>query len=755
MRGRACVPLLAALAGAVGCTSHSTVDLRGGAGSWSGSCLDPNAICTAGADALGDGGPARDASFSSPSSIAFDSTGNLFVADENDDRIRRIDAVSGDVSTVVGDGVYGSPSPGAIATQTHVEKPMSVAVCPDGWLVFLDASDYAIYGVDPQAGTIARLAGDAATNGPAVDDVPASQATFAFSSDLSAVTCGPDDEVLVADTDNHVIRALGRSAATTNVGGVAVAMGRVRVIAGIPGTPDSGPDGPDARASALSYPYQAVSLGDGRVLISEPDEPAMDGRLRLVGAGGAIRTVIGGVGSCCGTSGDGGSAAAASLSYFSGVASDGVRAFVPASQEMRLVDLGTSGSATFAGVTVAAGDVDLVAGNPGIGALDFPYQDGTAGPGQTIGSWTSPPVVSPTGELWWSEPVSGVIRRLVPGGTLAVAAGFAGFTDVTNDFLAAPDALAVAPDGSLRLTAENQFVYRLAPGSTSFKPIAGDGTIDPKPDGVTATATGMLPSGVTVADDGSTFFADAYHRRIRRIDANGKVTTVAGGGTPASGLGDGGPVKDSQLTFPRSPLWSNGILYWQEDARAIRAANLRGSAATIAGVTIAAGNVDTIAGTYSAGHDGDGGPARSAHFYFSDLGSDMAIAAGRLYVADFQELRVIDLATGIVRAVNDGSGDDQDGTLLSKTYIDHTRGLAVHDGWLYWTDDGYRVRRARLPDGPTQTIAGISFGETGDRGPAITAQLEDVGSLAVTPDGVVWVTERGHRVRRIQPGGLP
>ena len=741
--------LVGAAAAAVACSSKGTVDLRS-PGQWPATCLQPNVICSAGEQTFGDGGTLRDASFSVPESIAFDSTGNLFVADEDDQRIRRVDAATGIVTTVVGDGNEGEPTAGALATSTNLAKPDAVAVCPDGWLVFEESGGTAVWGLDPATGQVQVVTGDPANGGPAIDDVPADQARYAFTQDVSALSCDARNVLVIADTNNSVIRALARGASPVSVGGLTVQPGQVRIVAGVAGAGNTpGPDGPDARASQLGFPLFAQSLGDGRVLVSDDGSS----RVRLVTAAGAIRTVVNAA-QTYGNDGDGGLGVDAGLSSSPGCVSDGTRVFITARDEVRLLNLSSSSSVSYGGVVVGPSDIDELAGSLDHSTLTYPWGDGGAALGQPIDIDLTPPVLSPSGEVWFAQPSEGVLRKVDAAGKMTVAGGY-GSASGPADFIAHPDDLATARDGGLLMTARDGRVWRLPPGATAFQPAAGDGSPTPGPDGVLATNGGMVPTAIAPAPDGSLYVFDTLHHSLRVVDPHGRIETLSQNDY-LPGDGNGGALRDAYIDTPEAAVYADGILYWQEDVYGIRAANLTASTVTLGTVSIAPGNVDLIAGAFDNMSDSGDVPALQAHFNFGEDGSQMFVLDGKLWIDDGYHglIRTLDLRTGIVHTVNDQS-DDSEGTLLAHLYLPGSRGMALHDGWLYFTAGDDRIRRARLPDGPVETVAGGALGTLGDGGIALTAELAGAGDLAVTPDGVVWVTEWGHRIRRIQPGGLP
>ena len=105
----------------------------------------------------GDGGPATRAQLAAPSDVAVDAAGNLFIADENNHRIRRVDS-SGIIITIAGTGVRGFAGDGGPAIQALLDYPRGVAVDASGNLYIADYDNHRIRKVDP-SGTITTIAG--------------------------------------------------------------------------------------------------------------------------------------------------------------------------------------------------------------------------------------------------------------------------------------------------------------------------------------------------------------------------------------------------------------------------------------------------------------------------------------------------------------------------------------------------------------------------------------------------------------------
>ena len=151
----------------------------------------------------GDDGPAANAQFGGIYCVAFDPAGKrLFLADLDNRRIRSIDLATGTVATVAGNGQRGVPADGAEATGAPLVDPRAVAVDRKGNVYVLERSGHALRVVDKD-GRIRTVAGTGKAGPPAGDGGPALEATLNGPKHLCIDL---EDNVLIADTENHVIR---------------------------------------------------------------------------------------------------------------------------------------------------------------------------------------------------------------------------------------------------------------------------------------------------------------------------------------------------------------------------------------------------------------------------------------------------------------------------------------------------------------------------------------------------------------------
>jgi YD repeat-containing protein len=234
--------------------------------------------------ATGDGGPATQAGIS-PWGLAIGSDGSLYIADADNNRIRRVDA-HGIISTVVGDGNCGTPVEGAQATSTEICYATSIAVGPDGALYFTQnpGASGQIYRVGTD-GVITIFAGasslscnlrEAGNTSNCGDDGPARIASLGY---VEGVAAGADGSVYVTESDNGVVRVVDPS-------------GIIHRFAGR--TPDGGAlaldgDGGLAVNAGLWEPGFLATGPDGSVFIGDDFDPFV----RWVAPDGIITSVMG------------------------------------------------------------------------------------------------------------------------------------------------------------------------------------------------------------------------------------------------------------------------------------------------------------------------------------------------------------------------------------------------------------------------------------------------------------------------------
>ncbi len=200
----------------------------------------------------GDGGPASQAALKNePTGLAVNSE-SLYIADQSNNRVRRIDLLTGLISTVAGDGTAAYSGDQVSATQASLAGPSGVALGSDGVLYIADTFNSRIRSVDPATGQIVTVAGDGGSYRYQGPDEPNSPSL----SRPAAIAVGADGRVYLTDSDSHLIRVWnGRTKTITRLSGTGVAQ-----FAG---------DGGNALAGSLSYPFGVAVDAAGTVYVAD------------------------------------------------------------------------------------------------------------------------------------------------------------------------------------------------------------------------------------------------------------------------------------------------------------------------------------------------------------------------------------------------------------------------------------------------------------------------------------------------------
>lgn len=614
----------------------------------------------------GNGGLATRASllFAQTGGLALDSLGNMYVADSANHRVRRIDVETGVITTVAGNGIAGFSGDGQLAVSASLNQPEGVVIDPSGNLFIADTGNHRIRRVDISTGTI----GTAAGNGTPGFGGDGGEATRANLSNPTALALDLGSQLLIADTDNHRIRrvnlmtrqietiagtgiqgftgdgglaiqaalALPRGLAFTPDGGVLIAdfgnnrirritsQGLIEAVAGNGGFGFSGDNGPALGASFRGPSGIALDVS-GNLLIADSGNH----RIRRVSSNGVITTVIGN--GTASLTGDGGPALTAGLNTPTSIVVDSLgNVFLTDRDNRRLRrrEVGTLLMSTIAGTDISVGDdtpataaelrfptavMQDASGNTyltdteqsrirrisaqgnittigGTGANGFSGDSGLA-----VNARINRPtglVIDGQGNVYFSDTFNHRIRRINPGGVVTTIAGI-GIPNFTGDNGPAGNASLNFPQGLTLDQAGNLFVAdtgnnrirRITPDGI-ISTFAGNGANEYNGDNLAATSASLAgPSGVAVGPEGVIYIADTLNDRIRRVGPDGILTTVAGNGTRGFS-GDGGPATSSSLNLPRQVLIdSKGNLYISDSAnQLIRRVNAQTQTiATVAG----------------------------------------------------------------------------------------------------------------------------------------------------------------------------
>jgi sugar lactone lactonase YvrE/predicted small lipoprotein YifL len=278
----------------------------------------------------GDGGAAASAELGGPAGIAVDATGNLFIADQPNRRIRKVEAAAGVIATVAGTGESGFAGDGGPATSAEFGGPAGIAVDGTGNLFIADQGDHRIRKVEVATGVITTVAGTG-ESGFAGDGGPASSAQFRSPAGIAVDGTG---NLFIADQGNHRIRK------------VEAATGLITTVVGTGEFGFAGDAGP-ATFAPLANPAGIAVDATGNLFIADQGNH----RIRKVEAATGLITTVAGTGES-GFAGDGGPAPSAPLASPAGIAVDATGNLFIADQgnhRIRKVDAATGLITTVAG----------------------------------------------------------------------------------------------------------------------------------------------------------------------------------------------------------------------------------------------------------------------------------------------------------------------------------------------------------------------------------------------------------------------
>jgi uncharacterized protein (TIGR03437 family) len=540
----------------------------------------------------GDGGPADQALLNTPYGVAVDSGGNIYVADLQNSRVRRIGA-DGRISTFAGGGVTRVDAAGARATDARLAAPRNIGMDAAGNVYISDFTDHRVYKVTTD-GRIAPLAGNG-TQGNTGDGGPPLAAQLAFPCGVAVDRTGA---VYIADSGNHAVRRVSGglistvpitfAAAYVNLPtGLAVdAAGNLYIAstgfdqavkvtpAGAPSILARGakdlavdatgnvyiangsliqkvtPDGQSANIAGFAGQFRGDGSPASQAVLNMPGDVALDRlgntfvldtlnqRIRKVTPAGLIYTIAGdGV---AGYRGDGDTAASARLSNPQALAADAAGSlYIADTDNHRIRKIGPSGMiGTIAGTGVAGDD-----------------QEGLPGAATRVNSPAGVAVDS-AGVVYFADTLNHRVRRILPSGVVVNVAGNGrrGFSGdggaAVSAQLDTPRGLALDSAGNLYIADSGNHRVRMVTLGGVISTVAGAGSGDFSGDGGPAIAAGLnTPAAVAVDATRSIFISDSGNHRVRRVRPDGIIYTVAGTGTPGLS-GDGGPAEAAALNGP-------------------------------------------------------------------------------------------------------------------------------------------------------------------------------------------------------------
>jgi sugar lactone lactonase YvrE len=575
----------------------------------------------------GDGGPAKSAMIRFPIGLVFDGKGNLLFSDVGNSRIRKI-STSGTITTIAGNGTSGYSGDGGLAIRASLANPQGISVDPLGNLYIADSSNYVIRMVDT-AGIIHTVAGNH-TRGFSGDGGPATSAQISAAVGVLADGSG---SFYIADGNNQRVRKVDSTGTITtyagngqsgnggnggpatsasigylqgllfgggklyigtagNVWEVDVTTQVINLVAGnVNGNPGFSGDGQVALSTSFSYPLGMAFDAGGNLLIVDSGND----RVRKIDASQVVTTIAGGY------IGDGHPAVSASLlpGFYGGhIAFDPAgNLYIADTSENRVRKASTTGIiSTLAGTGITGYSGD---GGPASAAtLNSP--SGVAADG--------------LGNVFIAD-LNNVIRKVDSAGTIIT--------------LSNTPANALAVDASGNVYAAGLFsdvIWKVTPDGSATVVAGVKNELGYNGDGIPATQAWLFfPAGIAVDNAGNLYIADWLNNRIRKVDTNGIISTVAGNGMLGYS-GDGGPATAAMLWGPLDvSVDAKGNIYLADTG------NYR------VRVVDSSGTINALAGTGSAGYNGNRLAATSTNI--SPTGINVS-PKGVLYVTDLSSSRV-------------------------------------------------------------------------------------------------------------------
>lgn len=636
-------------------------------------------------------GPVQFAVFNKPIGATADAAGNLYIADAENNRIRKI-SPDGIVTTVAGGGNYGADDgPAETASFYH---PSAVATDAAGNLYVADTYNQRIRKISA-AGLVTTLAGRGDIGR---DDGPGTEATFDEPRGLAVDSSG---NVYVADTINCLIRKISPAGVVTTLSG-----------SGELGFSDGA-----GTAASFHYPIGLAIDPSGTLYVGD----SFNHLIRRVDKVGGVTTWAGSVSAVGATDGLG---SAASFNSPEAVSLDSAgNVYVADAGNSLIRKISPIGMVTtFAGKEGTVGHVD------GVGPdAAFYNPRGIA--------------VDAAGTVFVVESEDGRVRRITPSASVSTWGGGPsyGHADGPGDDASFfyPNGIAPAADGTLYVTdRSNNSIRKISPDgvvSTLAGSYLGSGHHD---------ATGSLarfdyPIGIAVDAANNVYVADTDNHAIRKITPAGVVTTLAG--TPhVAGLVDG-PAASARFDRPIAVAVdaSGNLLVADWVNNVIRKIS-------------ADGMVSTLAGSLACGHeDGVGSAAR-----FCGPQGIALDTAGNVYVADTENVLIRKISPQGTVTTLAGLGPALqvcqlvDG-LGAVARFCHPRGISVDlEGNVYVSDVG--LIRMISPGGRVTTIAGNYPGDANGNG--FAASFREPQSIAADAAGNLFVADSlNQQIRKISP----
>ena len=322
-----------------------------------------------------------------------------------------------------------------------------------------------------------------------------------------------------------------------------------------------------------------------------------------------------------------------------------------------------------------------------------------------------------------------------------------------NAVLTNPVDVAIDASGNLYISdipvyvGQDGFKVRRVDAAGIITTVAGNGSSTYNGDGISATSAGIDTAGIAVDGAGNLFIADRGNHRIRKVGPNGVISTVAGNG--ASGFaGDGGQARNAKLYLPSDvAVDSAGNLFildrFNERVRRVGVDRI----------------IRTVAGNGQYGFSGDGGAATAASF--ADPQGIAIDRSGNLFIADYGNDRIRRVTPAGTISTIAGGGPFRSDPVATSMKLLHPHGVAVDARGNVYIAEMNNLVRVVSPDGIIKVVVGqyndttfgnegAPWGFAGDGGPADQALIYDPLNLALDKNDNLFIADsRNGRVRKV------
>ncbi len=483
-------------------------------------------ICSSSTSACGDGGAATSAQLNFPEGIAVDSTGNIYIADTRDNRIREILSGSSTINTFAGSGIAcvsskSSCGNGGSLLTAEFHLPMGLFIDPSNNLYIADSLDQEVRFINVTTPSITTVAGNG-TEGFSGDSGLATAAQLNLP---GSVFLDSASNLLIADSGNQRVRIVSAGNISTLVGG------------------GTGGDGGSATTATFANPYNVAEDAAGNLYIAD----TANNRIRMVNAKTLVVSTVAGTGNA-GYTGDGGLATSATLNAPAAVAVD-------SSGNIWIAD---TGNLVIREVSAATSNISTVAGN-GSACLPPPKSCGDGGLAKNAN--LSDPLgiaVDAAGDLYISDYTAQYVRVVSATSQIITAVAGIGLVGNIGDGgpakaakLDHPLGVAVDASGNVYISdSQNNRIRWVSGGIINAYALSGAAHL--QGDGGPKLLGGMWnPLELAIDPSGNLFIGGGNNSVVRRVDAlTATIGTVAGFLPKGTGgySGDGGPATSAKLS---------------------------------------------------------------------------------------------------------------------------------------------------------------------------------------------------------------